>query len=178
MSRIGKKIITVPAGVKVKIDGGKVFVEGPKGKLEQVIHPRVEVTLKDGAITVARHTDIGADRALHGLVRSLIVNMIQGVTQGYQKELLLEGVGYKAQVKGKALTLNLGFTHPIDYEIPQGVEIKCANPTAITVSGADKQKVGQAAAEIRRFHKPEPYKGKGIRYVDEHVRRKQGKTVG
>lgn len=178
MSRIGRRIVTVPANVKVKLDGRRFVAEGPKGKLEQVIHPRIKVSIEADKISVSRATDINTDRALHGLTRSLIFNILHGVTEGYKKDLEIEGVGYKAQVKGKILNLALGYTHPIDYSIPEGVEIKCPKPTQISITGIDKQKVGQVAAEIRRFHKPEPYKGKGVRYVGEHIRRKQGKTVG
>ncbi len=178
MSRIGKKPVVIPSGVKVQMSGTRVSVQGPKGKLETEIHPRIKVTVNKDQVEVSRATDIRMDRALHGLIRSLIQNMIVGVTEGYKKELEMEGVGFKAQVKGKILNLVLGFTHPIDYAIPDGITIVCAKPTQIAVSGNDKQQVGQVAAEIRRYHKPEPYKGKGIHYVGEHIRRKQGKTVG
>ncbi len=178
MSRIGRKPIAVPGNVKVQLQGRKVRVEGPKGKLELDVHPRIQVAVDNNEVKIQRKTDINKDRALHGLTRSLIFNMIAGAANGYTKELDLEGVGYKAQVKGKILNLSLGYTHPIDYEIPAGVEVKCAAPTKIVITGADKRIVGQVAAEIRRFHPPEPYKGKGVRYSDEHVRRKQGKKVG
>ncbi|MBI3306730.1 MAG: 50S ribosomal protein L6 [Candidatus Omnitrophica bacterium] len=178
MSRIGKKPVIVPSGVKVDLQGQALSVQGPKGKLGLNIHPRMKVSIKPEAVSVERPTDIRTDRALHGLTRNLIQNMVQGVTQGYIKELEIVGVGFKAQVKGRILNLALGFTHPIDYSIPEGVEIKCPNPTRVVVSGTDKQKVGETAAQIRRFYKPEPYKGKGISYVGEHIRRKQGKTVG
>ncbi len=178
MSRIGKKPVPVPGGVKVQLNGAKIQVQGPKGKLETAVHPRIKVTVGASEIQVSRSTDIRMDRALHGLTRSLIKNMITGVTEGYKKDLEMEGVGFKAQVKGKVLNLVLGYTHPIDYPIPEGITIVCAKPTQIAVSGLDKQQVGQVAAEIRRYHKPEPYKGKGIHYVGEYIRRKQGKTVG
>jgi len=178
MSRIGRKPITIPSGVKVQMVGTKVSVQGPKGKLETELHPRIKVTVAKDQVEVSRATDIRTDRALHGLVRSLINNMIIGVTEGYKKELEMEGVGFKGALKGNILTLTLGFSHPIDYEIPQGITIVLPKPTQITVSGNDKQMVGQVAAEIRLYHKPEPYKGKGIHYVGEHIRRKQGKTVG
>jgi len=178
MSRIGRKPVTVPANVKAKLEGQLLRLEGPKGKLEQRIHPRIKVAIDKNEITISRATNINTDRALHGLIRSLIYNMVLGVTEGFKKDLELEGVGYKAQMKGKILNLSLGYTHPIDYEIPHDIEVKCPKPTQISVSGLDKQKVGQVAAEIRRFHEPEPYKGKGIRYSDEQVRRKQGKKVG
>lgn len=178
MSRIGKRPIEVPTNIKVKLEGQKLLVEGPKGKLEQKIHPRIKVAVEGAKITVSRATDINTDRALHGLTRSLIKNMVFGVAEGYKKDLELEGVGYKAIIKGKILNLSLGYTHPIDYPIPPDVDVKCPKPTAITITGIDKQRVGQVAAEIRRYHKPEPYKGKGIRYAGEQIRRKQGKTVG
>lgn len=178
MSRIGKKPVTIPNTVKVSLSGKSLSLQGPKGKLDLTIHPRLEAAFKDNQIQVTRPTNIRTDRALHGLTRSLIQNMVSGVTQGFTKELEIVGVGFKAQVKGKILNLSLGFTHPIDYVIPDGLEVKCPNPTRVVVSGMDKQKVGQAAAEIRGFYEPEPYKGKGIHYVGEVIRRKQGKTVG
>lgn len=178
MSRIGKKPVVVPAQVKFSLQGQRLQIEGPKGKLAMDIHPRIKVTAGNGQLEVTRPTDIPSDRALHGLTRSLIYNMVQGVTVGYKKELEIIGVGFKAQVKGKVLTLNLGYTHPIDYQIPEGVEVKCPNPTRVEITGSDKQMVGQVAAEVRLFHEPEPYKGKGILYVGEVIRRKQGKTVG
>lgn len=178
MSRIGRKPVVVPGGVKVALQGQTLNVQGPKGKLELDIHPRMKINVKAEQVSVERPTDIRTDRALHGLTRSLIQNMVSGVTQGYMKELEIVGVGFKAQVKGRILNLALGFTHPIDFSIPEGVEIKCPNPTRVVVSGIDKQKVGETAAQIRRFYEPEPYKGKGIHYVGEVIRRKQGKTVG
>lgn len=178
MSRIGKRPVTVPAGVKVSIQGQHLNIQGPKGKMDLTVHPRIKVAVKDNIISVERPTDIRTDRALHGLTRSLIQNMVIGVTQGYSKELDIIGVGFKAQIKGKVLNLAIGYTHPIDFQIPEGLEIKCPTPTRISVAGMDKQKVGQAAAEIRSYYEPEPYKGKGIQYVGEVVRRKQGKTVG
>lgn len=178
MSRIGKRPVNVPSDVKVSLQGQHVNLQGPKGKMDLTVHPRIKVSLKENQIFVQRPTDIRTDRALHGLTRSLIQNMVIGVTQGYSKELDIIGVGFKAQVKGKVLNLALGYTHPIDFQIPEGLEIKCPTPTRVAVSGVDKQQVGQAAAEIRSFHEPEPYKGKGIQYVGEIVRRKQGKTVG
>lgn len=177
MSRIGKKPILIPSNVKVGIAEGEVRVEGPKGKLQFRFHPRMKVGLRDNALVVERPTNIRTDRALHGLTRSLIQNMVQGVTDGYTKELEIEGIGYRAQVSGRKLILNLGFTHPIEYSIPEGIEIKAPKQTQIVVSGTDRQKVGQVAADIRGFHEPEPYKGKGIHYVGEVIRRKQGKTM-
>ena len=178
MSRVGKKPVTIPGGVKVSIQNRVLSVQGPKGKLDFAVHPRIKMSTSEKEISFERPTNIGTDRALHGTMRSLAQNMIQGVTEGYSKTLDIEGVGYKAQVKGKVLNLSLGFTHPIDYDIPAGIEVKCVTPTRIMISGIDKQLVGQVAAEVRGYHKPEPYKGKGIRYTDEVVRRKQGKTVG
>lgn len=178
MSRIGKKPITIPSGVKVQLAGSKVSVQGPKGKLETELHPRIKVAITNDRIDVSRPTDIRTDRALHGLVRSLINNMIIGVTEGYKKELEMEGVGFKGSLKGNILTLVLGFSHPIEYVVPQGITVTLPKPTQITITGNDKQVVGQVAAEIRLYHKPEPYKGKGIHYLGEHIRRKQGKTVG
>ena len=177
MSRIGKKPISVPSNVKVGIAEGEVRVEGPKGKLNQRVHPRMKVSFRENTLLVERPTNIRTDRALHGLTRSLLQNMVRGVTEGYTKELEIEGVGYKAQVSGKRLILNLGFSHPIEYPIPEGIEIKTPKPTQVMVIGTDRQKVGQVAAEIRHFHEPEPYKGKGVRYVGEVIRRKQGKTT-
>ncbi len=178
MSRIGKKPIVIPSGVKVQVTGSKLNVQGPKGKLDVEIHPRVKINVQPTQIEVSRNTDIRMDRALHGLFRSLIQNMIIGVTEGYKKELELEGVGFKAAVKGKFVNLLLGYTHPIDYPIPEGITVVCPKPTQVTVTGTNKQMVGQVAADIRAFHKPEPYKGKGVHYVGEVIRRKQGKTVG
>lgn len=177
MSRIGKKPVLIPSNVKVGIEQGEVLVEGPKGKLKLRYHPRMKVNLEGDALVVQRPTNIRTDRALHGLTRSLVQNMVRGVTEGYTKELEIEGIGYRAQVSGRKLTLSLGFTHPIEYLIPEGIEIKTPKPTQIVVTGTDRQKVGQVAAEIRHFHEPEPYKGKGIRYVGEVIRRKQGKTM-
>jgi large subunit ribosomal protein L6 len=177
MSRIGKKPVTIPEKVKIAVQGSTVKVQGPKGELTLNAHPRITVKVEGAEVKITRPTDIRTDRALHGLTRSLIQNMVVGVTQGYTKELEIVGVGMKAAVKEHVLSLSLGFTHPIDYTFGKDLEIKCPKPTSIVISGANKQHVGQAAAEIRSFMKPEPYKGKGIRYIDEHVRRKQGKTV-
>jgi len=177
MSRIGRKPVTVPEKVKVSVQGTTLKVEGPKGSLQMNVHPRITVKVEGAVVNVSRPTDIRTDRALHGLTRSLIQNMVIGVTQGYSKELEIVGVGMKAAVKGNVLNLLLGFTHPIDYSFEKDVDIKCPKPTSIVITGADKQRVGQTAAEIRSFMKPEPYKGKGILYLGEHVRRKQGKAV-
>ncbi len=178
MSRIGKMPVDMPKGVEAKIDGQRLSVKGPKGSLEIDVHPEMKVVLDDGQIRVERPSDSKNHRALHGLSRSLIANMVTGVTDGFSKTLEIVGVGYRADAKGKAITLNVGYSHPIEYQPAEGVDLACPNQTTVVVSGIDKQKVGQAAAEIRGFRPPEPYKGKGIRYQGEHVRRKAGKTAG
>ena len=178
MSRIGKMPVDMPKGVEAKVDGQRLSVKGPKGSLELDVHPEMSVVLDDGQIRVERPSDSKNHRALHGLSRSLIANMVTGVTDGFSKTLEIVGVGYRADAKGKAITLNVGYSHPIEYKPAEGVELACPNQTTVVVSGIDKQKVGQAAAEIRGFRPPEPYKGKGIRYQGEHVRRKAGKTAG
>lgn len=177
MSRIGKKPVTIQDKVKVSVHNQTLQVQGPKGALTMSFHPRIKVVVEGNEVKVSRPTNIRTDRALHGLTRSLIQNMVHGVTQGYMKELEIVGVGAKASVKGNVLSMSLGFTHPIEYTFGKDVDIKCPKPTQITITGMDKQRVGQVAAEIRGFYKPEPYKGKGIRYVGEYVRRKQGKAV-
>lgn len=177
MSRIGKKPIEIPKGVKVTSEAGSIKIEGPKGVLIQGIHLRIDVSLEGNKIVVKRKSDMKLDKSLHGLTRSLISNMTKGVTEGFKKELEISGVGFKAAVQGKQLILNLGFTHPVNYSIPDGITIQAPKPTSIAVSGIDKRLVGQTAAEIRDFYRPEPYKGKGIRYAGEHVRRKVGKKV-
>lgn len=176
MSRIGKKPVAVPAGVEVKIDGQKVTVKGPKGTLTREFVKDMKITLADGEITVERPNDEIENRALHGLTRALIHNMVVGVTEGFEKKLEIKGVGYNAKMQGKDLHLNLGFSHPVVVTPPEGVTISTPSSVLITVSGADKEKVGDCAAEIRSWREPEPYKGKGIRYAGEHVRRKAGKT--
>lgn len=177
MSRIGKKPVAIPAGVKVTFAGAVLTVEGPKGKLTYTVPPRFTITIKDSMVTVSRPSDEKQDKATHGLVRSLTNNMIIGVTKGYGKDLEITGVGFKAQVQGKVLNLQLSYTHPINYPIPDGITVETPKPTTITVRGIDKTLVGRVAAEIRDFYRPEPYKGKGIKYVGEHVRRKAGKAV-
>jgi|TARA_B100001750_G_scaffold175937_1_gene144148 large subunit ribosomal protein L6 len=167
----------VPNGIEVRINGEQVSVKGPKGELERSFDPDMQVSVGDGMISVSRPTDEAKHRALHGLTRSLLANMVQGVSQGYEKRLEIHGVGYRAKQKGKNLVLTVGFSHPVEVEPPQGVELSLDSPTAITVKGIDKEKVGQTAAEIRKVRPPEPYKGKGIRYVGEHVRRKAGKAT-
>ncbi len=178
MSRIGRMPVSIAKGVEVKQSNGTLSVKGPKGLLELSVHPEMKVVVDDEVIRVERPSDHKDHRALHGLTRSLINNMVVGVTDGFSKTLEIIGVGYRADVKGKGITLNLGFSHPIQYDAADGVDLACPNQTTIVISGADKQKVGQAAAEIRGFRPPEPYKGKGIRYQGEHVRRKAGKTAG
>jgi large subunit ribosomal protein L6 len=178
MSRIGKLPVPITGGVEVKEQGGRLSVKGPKGQLELSVHPDMAVVVDDGEVRVERPSDQKEHRALHGLTRSLIANMVTGVTEGFAKTLEIVGVGYRADAKGTSLTLNLGYSHTIVYEPVEGVTLACPNQTTIVVSGIDKQKVGQAAAEIRAFRPPEPYKGKGIRYQGEHVRRKAGKTAG
>ena len=170
--------VAIPKGVDVKLAGGTVMVKGPKGELGLDVHPTMKVTVDDGEIRVERPSDQKQHRALHGLTRALLANMVEGVTAGFSKTLEIVGVGYRAEMKGKKLNLNLGFSHPIDYQPVEGVSIECPNQTTVVISGPDKQKVGQAAAEIRGFRPPEPYKGKGVRYQGERVRRKAGKTAG
>ncbi|MDP8261149.1 MAG: 50S ribosomal protein L6 [Candidatus Kappaea frigidicola] len=177
MSRIGKKPVDIPSNVKVNLDGKIVRVEGPKGKLEERMHQRMSAEVKDNQLIVSRLSDNKLDKSLHGLTRSLIQNMVIGVTEGYKKELEIHGVGMRAQLQGKKIVLQLGFSHPVNYDIPEGISVVIAKPTQIEITGIDKQSVGEVAAEIRHFYKPEPYKGKGIRYKGEYVRRKAGKTV-
>jgi large subunit ribosomal protein L6 len=178
MSRIGREPIEVPSGVDVTLDGQDVKVKGPKGELTMEAHPDMAVALSEGVVTVTRPSDEPKHRGLHGLTRTLIANMIEGVVDGYSKTLEIQGVGYRAQKKGSGIELNLGFSHTIQFDAPEGVDIAVPNPTTIVIGGINKQNVGQAAAEIRAFRPPEPYKGKGIRYQGEHVRRKAGKTAG
>jgi large subunit ribosomal protein L6 len=176
MSRIGKEPIEMPSGVEMSVDGDVVTVTGPKGTLSQTIDPRISVSVEDGVITVTRDNDEREARALHGLYRALIANMVVGVSAGYTTELQAIGVGYRAAMKGTALELQVGFSHPVMIEAPQGITFEVPEQTRIVVAGIDKQLVGQVAANIRRVRPPEPYKGKGIRYVGEHVRRKAGKA--
>jgi large subunit ribosomal protein L6 len=178
MSRIGREPIEVPSGVDVTLDGQDVKVKGPKGELTMEAHPDMAVALNEGVVTVTRPSDEPKHRGLHGLTRTLIANMIEGVVDGYSKTLEIQGVGYRAQKKGSGIELNLGFSHTIQFDAPEGVDIAVPNPTTIVIGGINKQNVGQAAAEIRALRPPEPYKGKGIRYQGEHVRRKAGKTAG
>ncbi len=176
MSRIGIKPVNLPAGVEVKVDGNVVAVKGPKGELQQQISERLKVEVKDGVVTVSRSSNIKNDRAQHGLARTLISNMVVGVTEGYEKQLELVGVGYKAEKKGDTLVMNLGFSHPVEMKDPQGISTDVTSATSITVKGIDKALVGNYAANIRAWRKPEPYKGKGVKYVGERIRRKEGKA--
>jgi large subunit ribosomal protein L6 len=177
VSRIGKKPIEVPAGVTVSIDPGRVMVNGPLGTLQQQVPQRMKIEQENGSITVTRPTERGDDRALHGLTRSLIANMVEGVTKGFEKRLDLQGVGYRAAMQGADLRLDVGFSHPVVLKAPQGISFEVPVPTEIVVKGVDKQQVGQIAAEVRKVRPPEPYKGKGIRYRGEYVRRKVGKRA-
>ena len=176
MSRIGNKPITVPEGIEVKLDGQKITVKGPKGTLEKEIHNNISVKLENGVITVTRPNDQKENRSLHGLTRTLINNMIQGVSNEYTKQLEINGVGYRAAKQGKTLVLTLGYSHPVNMEEPEGITYEVPNPNSIIVRGIDKELVGQMAAEVRKQRPPEVYRGKGIKYVDEHIRRKEGKT--
>jgi large subunit ribosomal protein L6 len=177
MSRIGRKPIAVPDGVTVDIKPGAVSVKGPKGELSQAVSPDMKVTQDNGTVTVERPTDRGEHRSLHGLTRSLIANMVVGVTDGYEKRLEIQGVGYRARLQGKALELSVGYSHPVSVTAPEGIEFEVPQPTQVVVRGIDKQLVGEIAARIRRTRPPEPYKGKGVRYAGEHVRRKVGKRA-
>jgi large subunit ribosomal protein L6 len=177
MSRIGNKPVTIPDGVTVSVGPGRVTVNGPKGELTQVVDPDMTVEVNDGVLTVSRPTDRGPHRALHGLTRSLIANMVEGVTDGFEKRLEIQGVGYRAQLKGKALEMSLGYSHPVTLEAPEGIEFEVPQPTEVIVRGIDKQLVGETAARIRKSRPPEPYKGKGVRYAGEHVARKVGKRA-
>ncbi|KAM9861540.1 50S ribosomal protein L6 [Leucobacter sp. BZR 635] len=176
MSRIGKLPIAVPGGVDVKIDGQKVTVKGSKGELTLVVAEPIRVAVEDGQILVSRPNDERESRALHGLTRTLIFNNVLGVTEGYKKSLEVVGTGYRVQQKGQGLEFALGFSHPVAFDAPEGIQLTVEGSTKITVSGISKQAVGEAAANIRKLKKPEPYKGKGIRYADEVVRRKAGKA--
>jgi large subunit ribosomal protein L6 len=177
MSRIGQAPIAVPSGVEVTVSGGSVRVKGPKGELQQRVPEGISVEQADSEIRVSRANDVREVRALHGLVRSLVYNMVQGVTQGFEKALEIQGVGYRAQKKGNDLELAVGYSHPVSKSAPQGIEFDVPQPTRIVVRGIDKELVGQVAAEIRSIRKPEPYKGKGIRYEGEQIRRKAGKAA-
>jgi large subunit ribosomal protein L6 len=178
MSRIGRQAIEVPGGVQVSVDDANVVtVTGPRGTLSQTIHPNITVTVEDGSARVERPDDEGFNRGLHGLSRALVANMVEGVTKGYEKRLAIVGVGYRAALKGKDLEVQVGYSHPVVVPQPEGIEFEVPAPTSIVVRGNDKQLVGEVAANIRKIRKPEPYKGKGIRYENEYVRKKAGKAA-
>ena len=177
MSRIGKQPIAIPPKVKVEVAGQQVSVEGPKGKLNWQLPRRTSLKVEEGKIIVSREGDDAQAKALHGLSRALVNNMVRGVTEGFVKKLEIQGVGFKAAVQGKNVTMSLGYSHPIVFPIPEQIKVTVDENTKITVEGPDRQVVGQVAAELRSFYPPEPYKGKGVRYADEHVIRKEGKTV-
>ncbi len=179
MSRIGKMPVTIPKGVEVRAEGGRVKVKGPKGELSSAIPAGLTVSIADGAVTIARGSDEPKARAVHGLLRSLVANNVEGVTKGFTRELEISGVGYKAEVKGKSILFSLGYSHPVDFPIPEGIAVAIdAKAGKMTVTGADKQRVGQTAAEIRKLRVPDPYKAKGIKYAEETIRRKVGKAGG
>jgi large subunit ribosomal protein L6 len=178
MSRIGKRPIPVPKGVTVTVDGRKVTVKGPRGELVRQINPAMTVAVTDGRVEVTRPSDEPEHKALHGLTRTLVANMVEGVTAGFKKQLDIVGVGYKAETRPYGLQLALGFSHPVDYRAPQGIKLTAPQPTQIVIEGANKEIVGQVAAELRSLRPPEPYKGKGIKYVGEQIRRKAGKAGG
>jgi len=177
VSRIGRKPVPLPGGVSAAIDGRLLTIKGPKGELARTFHPDMSLAVKDGAVTVARPSDDAKHRALHGLSRTLVANMVEGVTKGYEKTLEIQGVGYKAETKPFGLLLTVGFSHTVDFKAPKGITLKAEQPTMVRVSGCDKEMVGQVAANIRAVRPPEPYKGKGIRYTGEKVRHKAGKTA-
>ncbi|MBL7198170.1 MAG: 50S ribosomal protein L6 [Candidatus Omnitrophica bacterium] len=177
MSRIGKNPVSIPDNVKVKIDNKIIYVDGPKGKLQLKIPFGIDIEVKNGKINVKRASDLKKNKSMHGTIRNSISNIIKGITEGYAKELEIVGVGYRAHVKGKDLNVQLGFSHPVNIPIPEDIKISVPKPTQIVIQGIDKVKVGQIAADIRMICPPEPYKGKGIRYVGEYVRKKQGKAI-
>jgi large subunit ribosomal protein L6 len=177
LSRIGKMPIPVPQGTEVRIEGNKVTAKGPKGELTQEFHPDMLIEMEEGNLLVKRPSDAGPHRSLHGLTRSLLANMVEGVTSGFEKNLEIHGVGYRAVAKDRDIELALGFSHPVLVKAPEGIEFELVTPTRLRVKGIDKQKVGQMAAKIRALRKPDPYKGKGVRYAGEYVRRKAGKTA-
>src|SRR5262249_4744018 len=177
MSRIGRQPIPVPAGVSIAIDPGRVMVNGPLGELTQQVPVRITIERREDELVVTRPTDRGEDRALHGLTRSLVANMVEGVTKGFEKKLEIQGVGYRAALRGTSLELNVGYSHPVVIDAPKGVSFEVPSPTEITVKGIDKQQVGEIAAQARKRRPPEPYQGKGLRYEGEYVRRKVGKRA-
>ncbi len=176
MSRIGRKELEVPNGVDVKVAAGVVRVKGPKGELSKAIHPRISVKVENGRVQVGRSSEDKADKALHGMVRNEIKNMVEGVSQGYERVLEISGVGFRAQVQGKKILMSLGYTHQIEFPLPTGIDAAVEKQTVVTLKGVDKQLVGQTAAKIRSMREPEPYKGKGIKYSGERIIRKEGKT--
>ena len=178
MSRIGKRPIPLPKGVTVTVEGNTVKVKGPKGELQRTVHPELKIALENGELTVTRPSDEARHKALHGLSRTLVANMIEGTAKGFQKTLELVGVGYKAEKRPYGLQLALGFSHAIEYKAPKGITLSAPQPTQIVIDGADKEIVGQVAAEIRSLRPPEPYKGKGVKYLGEQIRRKAGKAGG
>lgn len=178
MSRIGRNPVVIPKGVTVAVEGGCIEVKGPKGELTRPIPPEMQVKVENATVLVTRPTDEGRHRALHGLTRALVNNMVLGVSAGFTRQLEILGVGYRAEPQGSGLRINVGFSHPVEYPAPKGIKLSVENNTLVTVEGIDKELVGQVAAEIRGIRPPEPYKGKGIRYKDEQVRRKAGKTGG
>ncbi|MFV2034559.1 MAG: 50S ribosomal protein L6 [Halocynthiibacter sp.] len=175
MSRIGKQPVSFPSGVTANIDGQTVSVKGPKGQLEAVLVSEVTASMGEDGITIAPRSDSKRARSMWGMQRTIVANMVEGVSNGFSKSLEINGVGYRAQIQGRKLQLALGFSHEVKYAVPEGIEVVCPKPTEITVSGIDKQKVGQVAAEIRRYRPPEPYKGKGVKYAGEYIFRKEGK---
>ncbi|MGA7270807.1 MAG: 50S ribosomal protein L6 [Acidimicrobiia bacterium] len=176
MSRVGNNPVTIPSGVDVKVDGANVVVKGPKGQLGRRFHERVSVDIGEGLATVARIDDSRQSKAIHGLSRALLANMVAGVSEGFRRDLEIQGVGYRAQLKGSTLELQVGFSHPVTVDAPEGITFEVPEPTRVSVIGIDKELVGQVAADVRKIRPPEPYKGKGIRYVGEYVRRKAGKA--
>jgi len=178
MARIGKRPIPLPKGVTVTVEGNTVKVKGPKGELQRTVHPELKIALENGELTVTRPSDEARHKALHGLSRTLVANMVEGTAKGFQKTLELVGVGYKAEKRPYGLQLALGFSHAIEYKAPKGITLSAPQPTQIVIDGADKEIVGQVAAEIRSLRPPEPYKGKGVKYLGEQIRRKAGKAGG
>jgi large subunit ribosomal protein L6 len=178
MSRVGKLTIAIPKGVTVKQEGGTVHVEGPKGKAQHALPPRIKVVIADGTVSVTRDADDRKTRALHGLTRKLIANIIIGLSTGFQKTLEIIGVGYRAEVKGRAVQFSLGYSHPIVYQLPPGIEAKVDRQVVVTLEGNNKHLLGEVSAQMRALRPPEPYKGKGVKYADEHIRRKAGKAAG
>jgi large subunit ribosomal protein L6 len=178
MSRIGKQPVELPKGVDARLENGLLTVKGPRGTLEMQVNPEMKIVIEEGVLTVERPSEAANHRALHGLTRSLAANMVEGVTRGFERKLEIVGVGYRAEKKPHGITLHLGFSHTIDFPAPEGIELEVPQQTEVLVKGSDKQLVGQVAAEIRGFRPPEPYKGKGVRYAGEQIRRKAGKTAG